>query len=838
MLYSFFQDEMRNGMKKLLIPLAIIAIVLLIIGFFLFFRQKEANGYNFIFHFDEAQKINFDDGSDLDKFLPTRSFIFNQHLLNKQVYLLFSQNVNMLAKNGEIKNDIKENVGSAGFRLIFPAENQRTEATVIFKKKDESNYWFVSSISNDFSCELKVFRVKNGNKEQLDSFGYKFAKNKSYIIMVVFFRDFLVILNENRVLFQMKSPDLLETGKIGFNISPQAVKGFTLKFAKMDSKIESYLLNWYSNSYPSAPNHMFNYLQEVWNQISYKPFLIINDEQNNFLRRLKVGNETRPAIFFKMNSELSYELKIPKKSVMEFYLSVVPVYISTRDRLRFVVEVEPPGRGNKKKIDVNLGSHPRISQRFIPHNLDLSEFGGKKCKVTFRFSTIDGKLKNNEEKIILSLASPVIYPERKKDEYNVILISLDTLRASNLSCYGYSRNTSANIDAFASEGTMFSNAASSSDWTLPSHMSMLTSLYPFEVGFTKTSDNSAAKRMDVASFGGSFIADKVPTIAEYLQKAGYKTIGIHGGGYVSEYYGFDKGFDVYNKRKMSVTDAVDIAVKVLEKSKNRKFFMFFHTYEIHEPYKHEYYLSQLSHSDRSFQNRVIAKYDSGIRFTDFEIGRLLEWLKKNGLFEKTLVIITSDHGENFDYLRKNPEAGSHGLTLFDVETHVPLLFGGPAVFNESHVVKDQVSLVDILPTIMDFLDIPLESEIRGSSLMPLIDNGDKIGRMAYSEGTYTVIEKKSIRSLHYKLIATIARKDADGSLDIKYELFNLSNDKKEKEDVLHLEPEAAKQYMTFLNKIVKSVEENRARLVKSTKVIPGHDKELLDDLKGLGYIGN
>jgi arylsulfatase A-like enzyme len=285
-------------------------------------------------------------------------------------------------------------------------------------------------------------------------------------------------------------------------------------------------------------------------------------------------------------------------------------------------------------------------------------------------------------------------------------------------------------------------------------------------------------------------------------------------------------------------DAVDLAIKYLENNKKHKLFVFFHTYEIHSPYKHDYFVAQLPLSERTYRNNTIARYDSGIRYTDIQIGRLISWLKTNNLFEKTLIIITSDHGENFNHIRTKEGMGSHGNTLYDSEIHVPLILGGAVPFNQKLAIADQVSSVDILPTIMDFLNIPINEKARGISLMPLIDGKKMTQRMAYSEAIRVMEEKKSVRTLEYKLIANLNGKNKNNSDKIDYELYDLVHDERETENIFALKSTVAKTFIQYLKQIMKSVDVNRGQLAKTKQQSPQLDKELLNDLKGLGYIGN
>ena len=165
-----------------------------------------------------------------------------------------------------------------------------------------------------------------------------------------------------------------------------------------------------------------------------------------------------------------------------------------------------------------------------------------------------------------------------KSKPNVVLISIDTLRADHLSCYGYTRKTSPNIDELAQQGAIFLNAFSQSPKTAPSHMTIMTSLYP-DVHGVMNWDRKPTKRLD----------DSIPTIAEVLKNLGYTTVAFTGGGNVHPSFGFDKGFDIYSfTKKYSVSGkyygVIDEAISWINDNYKKEFFLFFHTYVVHDPY--------------------------------------------------------------------------------------------------------------------------------------------------------------------------------------------------------------------------------------------------------------
>ena len=325
----------------------------------------------------------------------------------------------------------------------------------------------------------------------------------------------------------------------------------------------------------------------------------------------------------------------------------------------------------------------------------------------------------------------------KCPDCNVILISIDTLRADHLGCYGYHRDTSPSIDRLASEGILFENAFSNSHWTLPSHMSMMTSQYP------SVHDVNLHYRYDQR------LDESKTTLAEVLKSNGYATAAFTGGGQVAPEFGFGQGFDEYNTidTLYGNTELLDGIFDWLDKNHDRRFFMFVHTYSAHSPYIppepfrgmfddnysgniidspekmnkacigdcniHGLFASSINTSDPQDVYHAIALYDEGIRYTDYCIGELLERLDSLDLSRETAIIFTSDHGEDLT---------EHGIIaehhdVYDEQTHVPLIIRLPG--GDSKRAESLVQSIDITPTILDILDIPPTPGMQGEDLIPM-----------------------------------------------------------------------------------------------------------------------
>ncbi len=323
---------------------------------------------------------------------------------------------------------------------------------------------------------------------------------------------------------------------------------------------------------------------------------------------------------------------------------------------------------------------------------------------------------------------------------NVILISIDTLRADHLGSYGYARATSPFLDSLAEDGVRFENSFVQLPGTLPSHMSMLTGLYPEEHGVMPPT---------------GVLSPSIPMIQEILQQQGFRTAGFTEGGYADGGYGFARGFDRFsdesNKMYNSVVDTLDRGLAFLESiEKEDRYFLFLHTYAVHDPYfppppyktmfwdrpaptQVEPTGPNLVKFNRvgapvpaDVTNYYKALYDASIRYLDDQLRDFFASAEDIGVLDDTVVIITSDHGEEFQ---------EHGRfvheQLYREHLHVPLIVLGVGA---SRSVPEIVQSIDLAPTILDLLGLgQQEIEMSGRSLRPLLEgSGDWEPRPAYS----------------------------------------------------------------------------------------------------------
>ncbi|HEY8153572.1 MAG TPA: sulfatase [Myxococcota bacterium] len=298
---------------------------------------------------------------------------------------------------------------------------------------------------------------------------------------------------------------------------------------------------------------------------------------------------------------------------------------------------------------------------------------------------------------------------RERRDLNVLFILVDTLRAEHLGSYGYARDTSPFLDSMAGSGVRFAHHLSQSTWTKSSMASIWTGLYPVRTGVTRY-DHVIPP------------AARMP--AEILREAGFQTLGLWRNGWVSPTFGFDQGFDVYqrplaqvlppNLRRANPTltdrgtdeSVTEAAVEFLRLSGRQRWFLYLHLMDLHEYiYDAESALFGSTHADL---------YDNSIRWTDGSIRILLETLGELGLLDKTLIAIVSDHGEAF--LERGYEG--HAREVYRETTEVPFLLFLPFRLDPGVVVKARTQNVDVWPTLLDLLGIQPPAGIDGRSLVP------------------------------------------------------------------------------------------------------------------------
>ena len=436
---------------------------------------------------------------------------------------------------------------------------------------------------------------------------------------------------------------------------------------------------------------------------------------------------------------------------------------------------------------------------------------------------------------------------------NVLLISIDTLRADHLSCYRYGRQTSPNLDKLAAEGTLFETAISPTSWTVPSHMSLMTGQNPLEHGVRTAMTSLSAE---------------TETLAEVLRGNGYRTMAAIAGVTLSAKFGFYQGFDVYDDysalplapnagNEITSERVISTAMGLLSDwqadYRSQPYFLFVHMWDVHgmynppEPYDSlfdpDYDGSYTSEDfwrwsveggdiDQSDISHIEALYDGEIRYVDAELGRLFERLNQMGVEDNTLIVVTADHGDEFfehGHVR-------HNRTLYDEVLHVPLIFKMPKKLPQGKRIPGLVRLADVSPTILSLAEIQtspgefgsLVSEplLRGTDLSTEMKSDEELtlpARVALGE---LLGEKpmSSIRTESAKLIVELASGKA-------LEMYDLRTDPSEQVNLVSQDSAAVAALLDAWESLSAELESVGQQLEPKEL-----DDEIRTRLKSLGYI--
>ena len=401
---------------------------------------------------------------------------------------------------------------------------------------------------------------------------------------------------------------------------------------------------------------------------------------------------------------------------------------------------------------------------------------------------------------------------------NVLLITLDTTRADRVGVYGYAPAETPHLDSLASDGVLFEQAVTPTAFTLPSHSSILTGLYPPFHG--------------VRLNGGAALAEVHTTLAERLGGAGYRCGAVIGAFVIDQRWGLSQGFDFYEddfqmapEQKLdlagvqrSADRVVDLGIEWLGQGDGRPFFAWFHFYDPHIPYAPpEPYASR-------FAGRGIGGlYDGEIAFTDSQIGRLLDWLEEQGLSDDTLVVVVGDHGEA---LGDHGES-EHGYYIYDATVRIPLMIKAPGADLENIRVSQQVRTIDVLPTVLDLVGVDAPGPVQGESLVPLMVDPESGGpRTAYSESMsihlqYGWSALYGLRTAEHKYIEAP-----------RPELYSLGEDPSERRNRVREESELAARLQVELAALRAEIEAGAPDAEEADL-----DDETLSMLAALGYVG-
>jgi len=418
--------------------------------------------------------------------------------------------------------------------------------------------------------------------------------------------------------------------------------------------------------------------------------------------------------------------------------------------------------------------------------------------------------------------------ERGDPRPDVVLVVVDTLRADRLGCYGYERETSPALDRFAAEGVRYARAFSQAPWTTPSIGSLMTSRFPTELGIFHER---------------SILSEDEVLLAEALAAGGYETAAVVSHSFCSSEWNFDQGFERFDESNVlgheAVTSAAvtERALELLDGFGRGPFFLWVHYFDPHFAYVFhdefpfpgppdyrgpvrdgmKYSLLRGMHAELTATDleEVRRFYDSEVAETDHWIGALLDGLRARGLWDDALVIVTADHGEEFN----DHGAMGHSRTLYQELVHVPLIVKYPRGAGPAGLVDERaVALLDVYPTVLELAGLPAPAGLAGASLLaPAQGSRPLVSETARRGGL------RSLVSGDYKLIQHLS----SGEI----ELYDLAADPLERRDLSAADPARAEALRAQLEAWAGAVRPGRSTEVEL-------DREDVERLEALGYTGD
>jgi len=478
-----------------------------------------------------------------------------------------------------------------------------------------------------------------------------------------------------------------------------------------------------------------------------------------------------------------------------------------------------------------------------------------------------------QEKALVHARSTFASVERA----NVVLITIDCLRADRVGAYGYAKPITPNIDAFAAQGVVFEQALSQASWTFPSFASLFTSMYPSEL-------NLSVGNKHIAEIHGQRLDGARITLAEALQASGYRTQAIVTNPWLLPEFGFAQGFDgflsVDQLRQYHIENLGDMtlmkiarqvspvhqaletiytritgnpgqlvtwdvradrvteeAIAWLRGNQHEPFFLWVHYIDPHYPFdppegyrptvdgitpERLDYLSSYNEQD-VYSGRarlrpqdkaaIAALYDGEIAYNDFYVGKLFDEIDALGLRDDTVVILTADHGDEFW------EHGGyqHGHSLYDELIRVPLIIRGPGVFAQPRRIAANVQHLDLMPTVLDLIDRNVPAETQGRSLLPLLRGESptqKAATYTFAEALFLGEEQKAVRGGGFKLVYL--------PFSNEFELYDLVRDPAERDNLAGSDPAMVENLFGVLKEWLLAARERGAALPRS------NDQEQVD----------
>jgi arylsulfatase A-like enzyme/Tfp pilus assembly protein PilF len=396
---------------------------------------------------------------------------------------------------------------------------------------------------------------------------------------------------------------------------------------------------------------------------------------------------------------------------------------------------------------------------------------------------------------------------------NVVLITVDTLRPDHLGCYGYRSVKTPTIDGLAEHGIRFAHAFTPVPITLPAHTALLTGEFPLATG--------------IHDFTGNKVRAGTETLARILRGHGYTTAAFIAAAVLDRRFGLNQGFDTYYDHfdfghgeevhldfiERRGDQVVNEALKWLKSNPKRPLFMWVHLYDAHTPYAPPEPFASRYHTH---------PYDGEIAFVDAQLGRFFASLKQQGLYENSLIVLVSDHGES---LGEHGEK-THGFFIYNSTLHVAMIFKIPGV--APRVVEDGASLVDVLPTVLQALKIPIPSSVQGRSLLSLA-----LGRPTGSQSVLYAESYPPLLHFGWNLLRGLQWHGLKYIETTRPELYDTRTDPKELHNLVDTHHALAQQMRERLHDVIGRYTPASGK-AKGEKELT--DPALLESLRSLGYV--
>jgi len=521
-------------------------------------------------------------------------------------------------------------------------------------------------------------------------------------------------------------------------------------------------------------------------------------------------------------------------------------------RAQFRVSVQP-----------NVGKPVVLSDTAIDHTatigaaewhdveVDLQPYAGQEVRLRFEASLsssialVDAPFA--PPRAVVSAPLMVAPPATRETAYNLIIVSIDTLRADHVGAYGYRRPLSPTIDRLAAGGALFEHVFAVWPETSASHMSLFTSLYPSVHG------------IGISKWGAAVLPAWQLTLGEWLRQHGFITAAITEDGLLAAAAGFPRGFDTYRElRGAPTTGAVfginpidglpiahaqlgaakegfDRAANWLRQHRDDRFFLFVHTYQVHQRLapgpEYEALRARFMHDgitpEITEANSWLGTYDAAIAYTDAALRTLVETVDELQLTRRTLLVVTSDHGEAFY------EHGTfgHNHSLHDEELRVPLVLYCPGTIVAGKRVPAQIGLIDLAPTVLELLHLPALPQAEGRSAGALV-TGDNPAARAPLIGELAD-QQRAVRTEAWKLTRV------EGTAGAALEFYNLRDDPGEQSPLAVANPDAL-QALRLLEQHAVETQAWRAQLQQlAGATVPAVtlqlDAETRQRMRALGY---